>query len=114
MLRLQKGEKIKQGLIVGNHIGIRSGLRWKIQKVERRLYRLKDGKNIEDGKGFAELGFRKRLYSVTDLVTEIGGTEWYWRSQVWNGNLPYIQVGKKYLIDSRDIEEFIKKNKYRN
>ena len=64
--------------------------------------------------GFVVDGFKKRLYSVTELVSEIGVTEFYWRSQLWNGNLPYIQVGRKYLVDCRDIEEFIKKNKYRN
>jgi len=26
----------------------------------------------------------KRLYSVKELAKEIGATEWYWRTQIWN------------------------------
>jgi hypothetical protein len=80
---------------------------------EGSFYRLKKMDDLI-GQGIVGIEFKKRLYSVTDMVTEIGATEWFWRSQLWNGNLPYIQVGKKYLIDCRDIEEFIKKNKYQN
>ena len=57
--------------------------------------------------------FNKRLYSIKELVREIGVTEWFWRSQIWDGNLPFIQIGKKMLIDSKDIEQFIQKNKIR-
>ena len=57
--------------------------------------------------------FNKRLYSIKELVREIGVTEWFWRSQIWDGNLPFIQIGKKMLIDSKDIERFIQKNKIR-
>jgi hypothetical protein len=37
----------------------------------------------------------KRLFSIKELVKEIGATEWFWRSQIWDGQLPYIQVGRK-------------------
>ena len=53
----------------------------------------------------------KRLYSIKELVKEIGATEWFWRTQIWNGKLPYIQIGRKMLIDREDIETFIQKNK---
>ena len=53
----------------------------------------------------------KRLYSIKELVKEIGATEWFWRTQIWNGKLPYIQVGRKMLIDIEDVEAFIQKNK---
>ena len=45
----------------------------------------------------------KRLYSIKELVAEIGATEWFWRSQIWDGQLPYIQVGRKMFIDNQDI-----------
>jgi excisionase family DNA binding protein len=54
----------------------------------------------------------KRLYSVKELVKEVGATEWYWRTQIWSGRLPYVQVGRKKLIDRNDIDKFISKNKY--
>ena len=53
----------------------------------------------------------KRLYSIKELVAEIGATEWFWRSQIWDGQLPYVQIGRKMFIDSQDLEDFIKKNK---
>ena len=53
----------------------------------------------------------KRLYSVKELVKEIGATEWFWRSQVWDGQLSYVQIGRKMFIDSLDLEDFIQKNK---
>lgn len=54
---------------------------------------------------------RKRLFSITELVIEFGVTAWFWRTQIWDGKLPVIQVGKKMLIDSNDIETFIRNNK---
>ena len=54
---------------------------------------------------------KKRLYSIKDIVQLIGVTEWFWRTQIWSGELPFVQVGRKILIDSHDIEKFIKKHK---
>lgn len=54
---------------------------------------------------------KKRLYSIKELVVEIGATEWFWRSQIWDGQLPFVQVGKKMFIDALDVEAFIQKNK---
>ena len=56
----------------------------------------------------------KRLYSIKELVAEIGATEWFWRSQIWDGQLPYVQVGRKIFVDSQDLEAFIVENKTRN
>ncbi|MBF0259110.1 MAG: DNA-binding protein [Desulfamplus sp.] len=56
----------------------------------------------------------KRLYSIKDLVNLIGATEWFWRSQIWDGQLSYVQVGKKMFIDYQDVEQFIQNNKFKN
>ncbi len=56
----------------------------------------------------------KRLYSIKKPVAEIGATEWFWRSQIWDGQLSYVQVGRKMFIDSQDLDDFIQKNKFRN
>lgn len=53
----------------------------------------------------------KRLYSIKELSQEIGGTEWYWRNQIWDRRLPFVQVGRKMLIDINDVEKFISENK---
>ena len=56
----------------------------------------------------------KRLYSIKELASLIGATEWFWRSQIWDGQLPYIQVGRKQFVDHQDVENFIEENKYKN
>jgi hypothetical protein len=56
----------------------------------------------------------KRLYSIKELVAHIGATEWFWQSQIWDGQLPYVQVGRKMFVDRDDIDAFIQKNKYQN
>lgn len=56
----------------------------------------------------------KRLYSIKELVAEIGATEWYWRTQIWDGQLPFVQVGRKMLVDREDVEKFITDNKSSN
>jgi len=53
----------------------------------------------------------KRLLSIKDLVAEYGVTAWFWRTQIWDKNLPYIQVGRKMFIDRRDVESFLENNK---
>jgi hypothetical protein len=65
-------------------------------------------------KSYTQNVLAKRLYSIKELVKEIGVTEWFWRTQIWDGQLPYVQVGQKKLIDSEDVESFIKKHKLSN
>lgn len=56
----------------------------------------------------------KRLYSIKELVAFFGVTPWYWRSQIWAGLLPYVQVGRKMLVDHKDVEHFIQTHKLTN
>jgi excisionase family DNA binding protein len=62
-------------------------------------------------KACARTVLKKRLYSIKELACEIGTTEWFWRSLIRNGQLPYVQVGRKMFIDSNDVEKFINKHK---
>ncbi len=54
---------------------------------------------------------QKRLLSIKELASEVGGTVWFWRSQIWARRLPYVQVGRKMLIDQQDVHDFIEKHK---
>ena len=56
----------------------------------------------------------KRLYSIKELVAHIGAPEWFWRTQIWDGSLPYVQVGKKMFVDRNDVEGFIASHKQNN
>jgi len=53
----------------------------------------------------------KRLYTLKELATEIGGTVWFWRSQIWDRKLPYIQVNRKMFVENKDVEAFIADHK---
>jgi hypothetical protein len=48
------------------------------------------------------------------MVIQFGATEWFWRSQIWGGRLPFVQVGRKMFIDRNDIEAFITRHKTRH
>ena len=54
---------------------------------------------------------RKRLLSLKDLVQEFGVSMWFWRTQIWDGKLPFVQVGRKILVDVQDVEKFINSEK---
>jgi excisionase family DNA binding protein len=56
----------------------------------------------------------KRLFSIKELVDQLGATEWFWRSQIWSGRLPFVQVGRKMFVDREDIEAFITRHKTRH
>ena len=58
--------------------------------------------------------FHKLLYSIKELTREIGATEWFWRSQIWDARLPFVKIGKKSFVDPNDIDEFISRHKLRN
>jgi excisionase family DNA binding protein len=60
------------------------------------------------------INFSKRLFTIKELVDQFGATEWFWRSQIWGGRLPFVQVGRKMLIDREDIEAFIARHKTRH
>ena len=54
---------------------------------------------------------RGRLLSLKEIVDEYGVTMWFWRTQIWSGKLPYVNLGRKQLVDRHDIEQFIKQHK---
>jgi hypothetical protein len=51
------------------------------------------------------------LLSLRGLVDNYGLTVWFWRTAIWRGDLPYLQLGRKLAVDRRDVEAWIEKNK---
>ena len=72
------------------------------------------GMNQMDRSSCAQTVPAKRLYSIKELVAFFGVTPWFWRSQIWDGQLAFVQVSRKMLIDHKDVEAFIQKNKSTN
>jgi hypothetical protein len=58
-----------------------------------------------------EAGRHARLLNLRDLVAVYGLTTWYWRTCIWRGDIPHLQLGRKLVVDRRDIDAFIEKNK---
>ena len=56
-------------------------------------------------------GSRAILLSLRDLVAVYGLTIWFWRTAIWRGDIPHLQLGRKLVVDRRDVDEFIEKNK---
>lgn len=51
------------------------------------------------------------LLSLKGLVDNYGLTVWFWRTAIWRGDLPYLQLGRKLAVDRRDVEAWIERNK---
>jgi len=56
-------------------------------------------------------GLNKRLYSIKEASTYLGRSIWAVREMLWAGKLPYVRDGKRILLDIRDMETWIDKNK---
>lgn len=66
---------------------------------------------VKDRKSHAQVVPAKRLYSIKELTQKIGATDWFWRTQIWDGTLSYVQVGRKMFVDMNDVEKFIDRHK---
>lgn len=56
----------------------------------------------------------KRLLSVIETGEEYGPSTWFWRERIWAGEIQFIRCGRKQLLDRRDIEKFLERNKKTN
>jgi hypothetical protein len=52
-----------------------------------------------------------RLLSLRDLVAIYGLTIWFWRTAIWRGDIPHLQLGRKLVVDRRDVDNFIERRK---
>jgi hypothetical protein len=54
-----------------------------------------------------------RLLTIKRAAEWLGLTAWALRERIWAGQIPVVQFpgGRKQYIDTKDLEEFIKKNK---
>ena len=55
-----------------------------------------------------------RLLSIKQTADEFGGAVWYWRTLVWDGQIPHIRAGRKIYLDEGDIRQHIAKSKQQN
>ncbi len=53
----------------------------------------------------------KRLYTIGETAGYLNCAVWAVRTLVWNGDLPFMKIGRRILIDHRDIDAFIERSK---
>ncbi len=53
----------------------------------------------------------KRLYSVEDAAEYLGHSVWGVREMLYAGKLPFIKDGRRILVDIKDMDDWIEKNK---
>ena len=58
-------------------------------------------------------GPMKRLYTIPEAAYYLGRTADAVYEMIWAGKIDYVKDGKRNLIDIRDMDDFIEKNKTR-
>lgn len=58
-------------------------------------------------------GPAKRLYTVPEAAFYLGRTVDALREIIWSGRLPCVKDGRRVLLDVRDLDDFIDRNKTR-
>lgn len=61
-----------------------------------------------------KFGISKRLYSINEASIYLGRSVWAVREMLWGGKLPYIKDGRRILVDIKDMEAWVERNKIRS
>ncbi len=55
----------------------------------------------------------QRLLSVGEAARYLGTTVWAVRCLIWDGTLPHVRLGRRYLLDVRDLDRLVEELKRR-
>jgi excisionase family DNA binding protein len=53
----------------------------------------------------------KRLYSLQEASVYLGRSLWAVREMLWAGKMPFVKDGRRILLDIKDMDTWIEKNK---
>ena len=56
---------------------------------------------------------RERLFSVREAGRSLSLSHWTLREMIWRGELPEVRIGRRLLVDKRDLDELIQRNRRR-
>jgi excisionase family DNA binding protein len=51
------------------------------------------------------------LLDIRGAAHALSSTVWTFRSLLWKKEIPFIRIGRRFLIDPADIREFIQRKK---
>ena len=74
---------------------------------------LSDASLVRKRKDPAKPALPRRLCSLADAAGYLAVSDWTVRQMVWRGDLPHIRRGKRILLDLRDLEGWIDREKVR-
>ena len=49
----------------------------------------------------------KRLLTLPQAAGFLSTTVWALRGLIWDGKLPYVRLGRRFLLDVRDLDELV-------
>lgn len=52
-----------------------------------------------------------RLLSIKDSARYLGLSVWFVRTLLWDGKLPFLAVAGKHMIDRKDLDAFVEREK---
>lgn len=55
----------------------------------------------------------QRLLGVGEAARYLGTTVWAVRCLIWDGVLPYVRLGRRYLVDVTDLDRLVEELKRR-
>ncbi len=72
---------------------------------------LSDAPPVRPRKESSKSVLPRRLCSLTDAARYLAVSDWTVRQMVWRGDLPHIKTGKRILIDLKDLDGWIEREK---
>jgi excisionase family DNA binding protein len=51
------------------------------------------------------------LLDIKGAARALSSSVWAVRALIWNQKIPYIRLGRKFLIDPTDLREFVRREK---
>ena len=76
-----------------------------MEKEERLLKYKRERRNLQ--------GPMKRLYNIKEAAFYLGRSVDALREMVWAGKLPYFRDNNRVVLDIKDMDDFIERNKTR-
>jgi excisionase family DNA binding protein len=55
-----------------------------------------------------------RLLTINGAALALGVSPWSVRAMIWDGEVPFVRVGRAHMIDRADLEQWVNSHKEQN
>lgn len=55
---------------------------------------------------------RPRLLGIHEAASLLSISSWTLREMIWRGDLPEVRIGRRVLIDTRDLDALVERSKH--